>query len=161
MYCIGCNLCTKHLLVIDRSISRDRGKPMNLEKACDIIVLFDVFFLPFHHGADTQDETQQARVGGRKHEQNARGYRRHSAYETFIVPVPLTLFSFVGKNQAQKKVQKYRKRRVLIKKPKGQAGRSPPRGYNLRDEMGLLRAKRKYHTFAVRVFFDNDNFHLY
>jgi hypothetical protein len=36
-----------------------------------------------------------------------------------------------------------------IPKPKGMAGRCPPKGYNLQDAMGLEENKRWYNKFAV------------
>ena len=40
---------------------------------------------------------------------------------------------------------------MLIPKPKGLAGRAPPKGYNLQDEMGLGDNRRRYNKFAVSL----------
>ncbi|KAG1731444.1 hypothetical protein EDD22DRAFT_788477 [Suillus occidentalis] len=37
----------------------------------------------------------------------------------------------------------------LIPKPKGQAGRSPPKGYQIQEAMGLARDRRLYNAFRV------------
>ena len=43
-----------------------------------------------------------------------------------------------------------RTRKQLIPKPKGSAGKSAPKGYNLQDAMGLTENKRRYNELAVR-----------
>ena len=58
---------------------------------------------------------------------------------------------FSGQNDASKRVVVPHKiHKDLIPKPKGLAGRSPPKGYNLQDAMGLMENRARYNKIAVR-----------
>jgi len=55
-----------------------------------------------------------------------------------------------GQQEAQKRPPAFKKaRNQLIVKPNGLAGRAPPKGYNLQEEMGLTDNKTKYTSIAV------------
>jgi hypothetical protein len=59
--------------------------------------------------------------------------------------------SCAGKEEASCKVNKDEEVNFkLIPKPKGLAGRSPPKGYNLQDAMGLSGNKARYNKISVR-----------
>lgn len=60
----------------------------------------------------------------------------------------------VGKDKARKKNFKHTPRDMIqIPKPKGSAGRNPPKGYNLQTEMGLGDNKRRYNNYQVHKTF--------
>jgi hypothetical protein len=60
---------------------------------------------------------------------------------------------FLGKEKAKQHLQnvKYREKNTteLILKPSGVAGKTPPKGYNLQEAMGLTDNKRRYNRLSV------------
>jgi|ERR1700722_20095839 len=59
----------------------------------------------------------------------------------------------IGKKKAHEHVihRKKSEKTRLIPKPAGSAGKTPPKGYNLQDAMGLTDRKRKYNMLSVRI----------
>src|SRR5208283_170060 len=64
----------------------------------------------------------------------------------------LLLITLLGKDKVRKKPCTHAPEDLIqIPKPKGSAGRNPPKGYNLQIEMGLGDSKRRYNKYQVCI----------